>query len=123
MASTRSATHEFMDALEDFFLSPEFTSAIGEFMQDKGSELEFIPLEETQPMKVSCLIETWDGVGWQFGVTKKPRQQVTCAWCPRSTCVCLSPMLLPLNCSFQHLQNHEIFMNYQVGRAPRSNHP
>uniref|UniRef100_A0A7S0WVR0 Cilia- and flagella-associated protein 36 n=1 Tax=Chlamydomonas leiostraca TaxID=1034604 RepID=A0A7S0WVR0_9CHLO len=47
----KKSMEEFMDALEDFFCSPKFTTALGEFLSQHGDELEFVPPEETQPLK------------------------------------------------------------------------
>ncbi len=37
---------------QEFFCSPKFTSAIGDFLSTNTSELEFKPIEEEQPLKV-----------------------------------------------------------------------
>lgn len=41
-----------MPTMQEFFCSPKFTSAIGDFLSTNTSELEFKPIDEEQPLKV-----------------------------------------------------------------------
>lgn len=42
---------EMLQKIEEFFCSPKFTSAIGDFLSTNTSELEFKPIDEEQPLK------------------------------------------------------------------------
>ncbi|GIL43920.1 hypothetical protein Vafri_1502 [Volvox africanus] len=42
---------ELLQKLEDFFCSPKFTCAIGEFMGENAAKLAFVPFEEEQPLQ------------------------------------------------------------------------
>ncbi|KAG2495594.1 hypothetical protein HYH03_006194 [Edaphochlamys debaryana] len=43
-------TAELLSKLEDFFCSPKFTSAIGDFMGENAGKLVYAPLDEEQPL-------------------------------------------------------------------------
>lgn len=36
---------------QDFFCSPQFTTTLGDFLATNTSKLQFVPIEETQPME------------------------------------------------------------------------
>lgn len=40
-----------LERLEEFFASPDFTSAIGHFVAEHASDVEFVPPDEEQPLK------------------------------------------------------------------------
>ncbi|GLC43381.1 hypothetical protein PLESTF_000427400 [Pleodorina starrii] len=42
---------EMLQKLEDFFCSPKFTCAIGDFMGENADKLAFVPLEQEQPLQ------------------------------------------------------------------------
>jgi hypothetical protein len=37
--------------MQDFFCSPGFTVSLGNFLATNTSKLQFVPIEETQPME------------------------------------------------------------------------
>ncbi|KAK3270566.1 hypothetical protein CYMTET_21041 [Cymbomonas tetramitiformis] len=54
-----------MSRLEDFFASPDFTAALGQFMGENCHNVEFVPAEDEQPLqnhdifcKYTGLVET-----------------------------------------------------------------
>eukprot|EP00198_Chlamydomonas_reinhardtii_P000679 XP_001690014.1 predicted protein [Chlamydomonas reinhardtii] len=42
---------EMLEKLEEFFCSPKFTCAIGEFMSENAEKLEFVPLDGEQHLQ------------------------------------------------------------------------
>ncbi|KAG2449073.1 hypothetical protein HYH02_005822 [Chlamydomonas schloesseri] len=42
---------EMLEKLEEFFCSPKFTCAIGDFMSENAEKLEFVPLDGEQPLQ------------------------------------------------------------------------
>ncbi|GFR39877.1 hypothetical protein Agub_g379 [Astrephomene gubernaculifera] len=45
------AQTELLEKLEDFFCSPKFTCAIGDFMSEQTPLVQFVPLDEEQPLQ------------------------------------------------------------------------
>ncbi len=46
-----SNTLEFLQKLEDFFSHPDFTDALREFFTAQVQLIEFLPLDEEQPLR------------------------------------------------------------------------
>lgn len=51
MVNTDSVSVELLDKLEGFFCGPCFTSALGDFFSTNVPRLDFVPLDEEQPLK------------------------------------------------------------------------
>ncbi|KAJ9530859.1 hypothetical protein QJQ45_028854, partial [Haematococcus lacustris] len=90
-SQSTTSCDDLVEALETFFCSPGFTSAVGTYMSENASNLSFVATDETQPienynlfLKYQSLIEEHLSIFLvDRGLSAQASNPIICTWCYR----------------------------------------